>query len=170
MFSRSRGGSQNRPKGPFFLHFFDAARSLGPSRVFSAYSCGRDRCTRIGLDWSGRLRLSSSRRGPPCTVENQLYKGVRRQAQEPCGRPLAGGPKRRAPDQWHHPPLSFLSPSWAPPTSGSPHATGTTLYQTQVARRTTIRAIAQKVLGLGLQAIPRSCMAHRGNTIGLGGG
>ena len=43
------------------------------------------------------------------------------------------------------------------------------LYQTQVAIRQAQGPIAQKVLGLGLQAIPRRCMAHRGN-IGLGGG
>ena len=86
----------------------------------------------------------------------------------------ACGGKRRSPaaDPWQEDPregpltsgiihISYiLSPSRAPPISGSPHATGTTLYQTQVARRTNIRAVAQKVLGF--QAIPRSCIAHRG--------
>ena len=169
MFSRSRGGSQNRPKGPFFLLFLMQHAPWGPPVCFR-HTLRRDRCTRIGLDWSGRLRLSSSRRGPPCTVENQLYKGVRRQAQEPCGRPLAGGPREGPLTSGIIHISCILSPSRAPPISGSPHATGTTLYQTRVARRTNIRAIAQEVLGLGLQAIPRRCIAHRGNTIGLGGG
>ena len=70
--------------------------------------------------------------------------------------PLAGGSSQRTPGQWHLLLSYILSPSRAPPTSGSPHATGTTRVPYPGCYTTSTRARCPKSPGLRLTGNPPS--------------